>query len=103
MNIELLLVIEKHTDTLIEQTKTKLPETLDFKLNKQMGTFSSSPPNNFVEEDKWLLAVTSFECKNENNSFPIIIPCQWRIHAYLDDDIINNLNNLLNPKPENNI
>ena len=29
MNNDLLLLIERHTDTLIEQTKTKLQETLE--------------------------------------------------------------------------
>ena len=38
MNTELLLLIKKHTDPLIEQTKTKLQETLEFKMNKQMQT-----------------------------------------------------------------
>ena len=33
MNNELLLLIEEHTDTLIEQTKTKPQETLEFKMN----------------------------------------------------------------------
>ena len=77
---ELLLLFKKHTDTLIEQTKTKLQETPEFKMDKQMQTFSFSPPINLVEEGKWLLGVSSFECKNsvfkitnENNSFSIII------------------------------
>ena len=39
MNNELLLLIEKHTDTLIEQTKTRPQETLEFKMNKQMQNF----------------------------------------------------------------
>ena len=77
----MLLLIKKHTDTLIEQTRTKPQETLEFKMNKQRQTFSFNPPINLVEEDKWLLAVSSFECTNsvfnitdENNSFSIIIP-----------------------------
>ena len=81
MNNELLFLIKKHTDTLIEQTRTKPQEVLEFKMNKQMQTFSFSPPINLVEEGKWLLAVSSFECtnsvfniNNENNSFSIIIP-----------------------------
>ena len=37
---------------LVEQTKTKPPETLEFKLNKQIETFSFSPPKNLIEEDK---------------------------------------------------
>ena len=76
MNNELLLLIKKHTDTLIEQTKTKPQETLELKLKKQMETFSFSTPLNLVEEGKSLLAATSFEATNsvfnitdENNSF----------------------------------
>ena len=49
-----------------------------------MQTFSFNPPTNFVEEGKWLLAVTSFETKNsvfnitdESNSFSINIPVRW--------------------------
>ena len=76
----MLLLNKKHTDTLIEQTKTKLQETIEFKLNKQRQTFSFNPPINLIEENKWLIAVSSFECTNsifnitdENNSFSIII------------------------------
>ena len=78
MNNELLLLVKKHTDTLIEQTRTKPQETIEFKMNKQMQTFSFNPQINLVEEDKWLLAVSSFECTSsvfnitdENNSFSI--------------------------------
>ena len=84
MNNELLLLIKKHTETLIEQTKTKPQETLEFKMNKQRQTFPFNPPIDLIEEDKWLLAVSSFECTNsvfnitdENNSFSIIIPTHW--------------------------
>ena len=52
MNNELLLFFKKHTDTLIQQTKTKPQETLEFKLNKQTQTFSFNPPINLVEEGK---------------------------------------------------
>ena len=83
MNNELLLLF-KHRDTWSEQTKTKPQETLEFKMNKQMQTFSFNPPINLVEEGKWLLGVTSFECTNsvfkttdENNSFLINIPGHW--------------------------
>ena len=41
MNNELLLLIEKHTDTLIEQTKTKPQELLEFKMDNQMQIFHS--------------------------------------------------------------
>ena len=40
----MLLLIKKHTDTLIEQTKTIPQGTLENKTNKQMETFSFSPP-----------------------------------------------------------
>ena len=84
MNNELLLLLKKHTDTLTEQTKTRPRETLEFKMNKQMQTFSISPPINLLEDGKWSLAVTSFEATNsvfnitnENNSFSITIPRHW--------------------------
>ena len=103
MNNELLLLIKKHTDTLIEQTKTKPQETLEFKMNKQMQTFSFNPPINLVEEDKWLLAVSSFERTNsvfnitdENNSFSIIIPGHYQNES--DEKTIDDLNNLLELK-----
>ena len=76
MNNELLLLIKKHTDILIEQTRTRPQEILEFKMNKQMQTFSFEPPFNLVEESKWLMAVSFFDCTNsvfnitnENNSF----------------------------------
>ena len=103
MNNELLLLIKKHTDTLIEQTKTKPQETLEFKMNKQMQTFSFNPPINLIEEDKWLLAVSSFECTNsvfnitdENNSFSIFIPGHYQNKS--DEKTIDNLNKLLELK-----
>ena len=88
MNNELLLLIKKHTDTLIEQTRTKPQETLEFKMKKQMQTFSFDSPINLVEEGEWLLAVSSFECTNsvfnntnENNSFSIIIPGHYQTES----------------------
>ena len=48
MNNELLLLIKKHTVTLIAQTRTKPQETLEFKMNKQMQTFSFNPPTKFT-------------------------------------------------------
>ena len=103
MNNELLLLIKKHTDTLIDQTKTKPQETLEFKMNKQMQTFSFNPPIKLIEEDKWLLAVSSFECTNsvfnitdENNSISIIIPGHYQ--NKIDEKTIDNVNNLLELK-----
>ena len=84
MNNELLLSIKKHTDTLIEQTKSKPQETFEFKRKKQMQTFSFNPPINLADEGKRLLAVTSFECTNsvykltnENKSFSISTKGHW--------------------------
>ena len=100
MNNELLLLIKKHTGTSIEQTKTKPQETLEFKMNKQRQTFSFNPPINLTEEDKWLIAVSSFECTNsvfnitdDNNSFSIIIPAHWE--SEFADKIIDEINRLL--------
>ena len=67
MNIEILLLNKKHSDTLIEQTKTRPQETLENKMNKQMQTFSFIPPINLVEEGKGLLAVTSNEFRFQHN------------------------------------
>ena len=100
MNNELLLLIKKHTDTLIEQTKTRPKETLEFKMSKQMQKFSFSPPINLLEEGKWLLAVSSFECTNSvfnitdvNNSFSIIIPGHYETE--FAEKIIDEVNRLL--------
>ena len=100
MNIELLLLIKKHTDTLIEQTKTNPQETLEFKMNKQKQTFSFNPPINLLAEGKWLLAVSLFDCTNsvfkitnENNSFSIIIPDHYQNKS--DEKTIDDINNLL--------
>ena len=103
MNNELLLLIKKHTDTLIEQTKTKPQETLEFKMNKQMQTFSFNPPRNLVEEGKWLIAVSSLECTNsvfnvtdDNNSFSINIPGHYQNKT--DEKTFSDLNKLLELK-----
>ena len=100
---ELLLLIKKHTHTLIEQTKTKPQETLEFKMNKQMQTFSFNQPINLVEEGKWLLAVSSLECTNsvfnitnENNSFSIIIPGHYQNKSH--EETIGYLKKLLELK-----
>ena len=108
MNNELLLLIKKHTDTLIEQTKTKPQESPEFKMNKQLQTFSFNPPINLIEEGKWLLAVSSFECttsvfiiNNENNSFLIIILGHYQNKS--DEKTIDELNKLLELRSENDI
>ena len=103
MNNELLLLIKKHTDTLIENTRTRPQETLEFKMNKQSQTFLFNPPINLIEEDKWLIAVSSFECTNsvfnitdDNNSFSIIIPGHYETE--FAEKIIDDLNKLLELK-----
>ena len=103
MNNELLLLIKKHTDTLVEQTKTKPQETLEFEMNKQKQTFSFNPPLNLLEEGEWLLGVSLFDCTNsvfkitsENNSFSIIIPGHYQNKS--DEKTINDLNKLLELK-----
>ena len=85
---------------MIEQTKTRPQETLEFKMNKQMQTFSFNPPINLFEEGKWLFAVSSFVCTNsgfnitdENNSFSIIIPGHWETE--FAEKIIDEVNRLL--------
>ena len=103
MNNELLLLIKKHTDTLIEHTKTKPQEALEFKMKEQTQTFSFNPPINLVEEGKWLLGVSSFECTNsvfnitdENNSLSIIIPGHYEFES--DEKTIDDLYKLLELK-----
>ena len=76
MNNDLLLLIKKHTGMLIEQTENRPQEKLEFKMNKQMQTFSFNPPTNLFGGGKWLLGVYSSEATNsgfnktnENSSF----------------------------------
>ena len=100
MNNELLLFIKKHTDTLIEQTKTKPQETLEYKINEQMQTFSFNPPIRLIDEGKWLKGLSSLECTNsvfnitnENNSFSINIPGHYQTEFAAKT--VNDLNKLL--------
>ena len=65
-----------------------------------MEAFSFYPPINLVEQDKWLLAVSSFECTNsvfnitnENNSFSIVIPGHYETESA--EETIDELNKLL--------
>ena len=73
-----------------------------------MQTFSFNPPINLIEEGKWLLAVSSFECTNsvfnitnENNSFSIIIPGHYQNKS--DEETINELNKLLELRSQNGV
>ena len=88
---------------MIEQTKTKPQETLDFKMNKQMQTFSFNPPINLGGEGTWLLGLFSLQCTNsvfnitkENNSFSIFIPGHYQTE--FAEEMIIDLNKLLELK-----
>ena len=103
MNIELLLLIKRHTDILIEQTRTKPQETPEFKMNKQIQRFSCNPPINLVEEGRWVIGVTYLECTNsvfhitnEKNSFSICIPGHYQNE--FAEKTINDLNKFLELK-----
>ena len=70
---------------------------------KSKRKLSFSPPINLLEEGKWLLAVSSFECTNsvfnitkENISFWIIIPGQYQTE--FAEKMIIDLNKLLELK-----
>ena len=104
----MLFLIEKHTDTLFQKTKTKPEGTLEFKINKQMETFSFKPPISLFEEGKWLLAETSFEVTNsvlnitaENYSFSISAPSYWTPEG--GEELINKLNELLELRSQNDV
>ena len=84
MNSEKLLLIRHHTDTSIKYTRARPRETLLLKINKERQIFSFNTPIISVEEDKWLLSVTSFGAtnfvlnkNNDNKSFLFTIPDHW--------------------------
>ena len=103
----MLHLIEKNTDTLIEQTKSRPQQTLEFKMSKQMQTFSPNPPINLIGEDKWLLAVTSaatnsvFNITNENNNFSLSTRGHWTSED--GEQFITELKNVLELRSENDI
>ena len=93
---------------MIQQTKTRPQEALDFKINKQMDTFSFSPPKNLIKEGKWLKSVTFFETTNsvfkmidENNSFSITIPGHWNSESA--EKTLDDRNILVDLRSENDI
>ena len=107
-NNELLLLFKKHTDTMIERTKTKPQETLVFSMNKQMQTFSFNQPINLSEEWEWILVVTSFEATNsifiitnKNNSFSMAIAGHWETQSA--EKTNNEINKLLELRSQNGI
>ena len=104
----MLILIKKHTDTLIEKTKTKPQETLELKMTKQMQTFSFIATINLSEAGKWLLSVVSFDATNsvlnitdEINSLSISIPNYW--NSGDGEELVNKLNKLLEMRSENDI
>ena len=104
----MLFLIKNHTDTLIEQTKTRPQETLETKMAKQMQTFSFSPRVKVNEVVKWLLAVSKFKAinfvfnlTNGNNSFSVLTPSHWNCEN--GEELINNLNELLDLRSKNSI
>ena len=104
----MLLLIKKHTDTLIEQTKTKPQETLDFKMWKQVVKFSFNPPITSVNEWKWLFGVTFFEAtnfvfdkNNENNFFSITTPSFWSARG--GAETIHKLQNLIEHRSQSHL
>ena len=108
MNKELFFLIKKHTDLLIEQTKTKPQETPKFKFNRQLESFSFSSPKNLVEEGKRLLVMTSFEvtnsvfnATNEKSSFWISKPGFWFPRG--GAGIVNELREILLLRAQNDI
>ena len=58
----LLISITKHCETLIEQTRRKPEETLEFKMNKSRQTFHWKPP--FQVKKDWMIGLTDLEVNN---------------------------------------
>ena len=92
----------------MQQTKTKPPETLEFRMNKQLQTFSFNPSIDLSEVGKWLLAVTFSEVTNsvfnitdENNSFKL--PYKVTGTLNLLKKTIDELNNLSKLRSQNGI
>ena len=99
--------MEKHIDTINEQTKTKPQE---IQLNEWMDSFSFNPSINFqfYEEEKWLLAVTIFQeatsvinIVDENNGFSVTTPEHWT--PKIDEETHDKLFKLLEFRSENDI
>ena len=108
MKKELLLSRKTQTETIIEHTKTRPQETLEFQMNKKMETFSFNPPINLSEEGNWFLSVSSFQGTisvvniiNENNSFLITIPGHWKSKSA--EKTFDELNKLVNLRSQNYI
>ena len=99
---------EQTTKLLIEQSESRPPEMLEFRLNKQMGTFSFNPSIKVAEQGKWLSAVTSSEPTNsvfnltgEDNTFSITIPGYWFLSGSVGT--VKGLKILLQHRSQNDI
>ena len=51
INSEVLLLIQKHTDALLKQTKAKPQGTLELKQKKRTETSSFYPSNSFLKKE----------------------------------------------------
>ena len=81
---ELVILILKPTDTIIEQSKTRPQDNSKIKLPKSMDTFSLNPRLE-LKEKKFTIGVINLEVfgsvfyKTEhNNRFTIYIPGFWQ-------------------------
>ena len=73
---DLLLLITKNCETLIDQTHKKAEETLEFKMTRPKETFLFMPPISI--EGSWMIGLTDLEVYNsifditeENNKFKL--------------------------------
>ena len=94
-----------HTDSWIEQTRSRLEDALEFTLMQQVDTFAFSPRISLTEEGNGLLALTSFESNNfvskvtdEKSSFLITTPRRWTPKR--SEEIIDKLIKLLELRSE---
>ena len=104
----MLLSNKKHTDTLVDKTKTKPQETFEFKINKQKDTFTFPFPIFISEEGNWFLTVSSFEATispsvktDENNSFSITTQGHWSFRGRAE--AINKLKKILEMRDINDV
>ena len=98
--------MKKHIETLIDDTKTRPQETFEFRLNKQLETFFSTPRN--LSPEKWLIAANSFETANfvfnisdKNISFAFRILGSWVTEGSGENG--DELKNLLEVSSDNEV
>ena len=93
-------MIKKPAAVLFGQTRIRPPKTLEFKLHKQIETFSFNPPINLFEKRTWFLALNIFEATNsvfnitdKKNSFSIQTLSYWTPEG--GEELITKPNSLL--------